>query len=150
MDRIHSLLVRQRPFGLTISLSTAKQLSWPGITRTAIFHLNRYKGRFNAYQRTYVISPKRGALIDVDFLFYALKTLTQRLGDYSQGTATKFLTINILSSLLVPTPAVPEQRTIARTLGSLDEKIELNRLTNETLEAIARAIFKSWFVDFDP
>ncbi len=42
------------------------------------------------------------------------------------------------------------QRSIAQILGALDDKIELNRLMNETLEAIARAIFKSWFVDFDP
>jgi len=47
-------------------------------------------------------------------------------------------------------PPLPEQRAIARILGSLDDKIELNRRMNETLEAIARAIFKSWFVDFDP
>ena len=47
-------------------------------------------------------------------------------------------------------PPLPEQRAIARILGSLDDKIELNRRMNETLESIARAIFKSWFVDFDP
>ena len=45
---------------------------------------------------------------------------------------------------------IREQRAIAHILGALDDKIELNRRMNETLEAIARAIFKSWFVDFDP
>ncbi|NQT16146.1 MAG: restriction endonuclease subunit S [Planctomycetes bacterium] len=50
----------------------------------------------------------------------------------------------------LPIPPVPEQRNIAHILGSLDDKIELNRRMNETLEATARAIFKSWFVDFDP
>lgn len=50
----------------------------------------------------------------------------------------------------LPIPPLPEQRTIADILGSLDDKIELNRRMNETLEATARAIFKSWFVDFDP
>jgi len=49
----------------------------------------------------------------------------------------------------LPIPPLPEQRAIARILGSLDDKIELNRRMNETLEAMARAIFKSWFVDFD-
>ena len=43
-----------------------------------------------------------------------------------------------------------EQKAIAHILGTLDDKIELNRRMNETLEAMARAIFKSWFVDFDP
>jgi type I restriction enzyme S subunit len=47
-------------------------------------------------------------------------------------------------------PSLPEQRAIAHVLGTLDDKIDLNRRTNETLEAMARAIFKSWFVDFDP
>ncbi len=47
-------------------------------------------------------------------------------------------------------PPLSEQKAIARILGSLDDKIELNRQMNETLEAMAKAIFKSWFVDFDP
>ena len=48
------------------------------------------------------------------------------------------------------TPPLPEQRAIAHVLGTLDDKIELNRRMNETLEEMARALFKSWFVDFDP
>ena len=47
-------------------------------------------------------------------------------------------------------PPLVEQRAIAHILGTLDDKIELNRRMNETLEAMARALFKSWFVDFDP
>ena len=50
----------------------------------------------------------------------------------------------------IPTASISEQRAIAHILGTLDDKIELNRRMNETLEAMARAIFKSWFVDFDP
>ncbi len=50
----------------------------------------------------------------------------------------------------VPIPPLPEQRAIAHILGALDDKIELNRRMNETLEQMAQAIFKSWFVDFDP
>ena len=50
----------------------------------------------------------------------------------------------------LPFPPLPEQRAIAHILGTLDDKIELNRRMNATLEAMARALFKSWFVDFDP
>jgi type I restriction enzyme S subunit len=50
----------------------------------------------------------------------------------------------------IPVPPVEDQKAIAHILGTLDDKIELNRKTNETLEAMAKAIFKSWFVDFDP
>lgn len=55
-----------------------------------------------------------------------------------------------LHELQIPIPPLSEQREIANILGALDDKIEANRRENETLEAIARAIFKSWFVDFDP
>ncbi len=55
-----------------------------------------------------------------------------------------------VENFTIALPPLPEQRAIAHILGTLDDKIELNRRMNETLEAIARAIFKSWFVDFDP
>ena len=57
----------------------------------------------------------------------------------------------ILSDIEIPHPkSLPEQRRIAHILGTLDDKIENNRKTAKTLEAMAQAIFKSWFVDFDP
>jgi type I restriction enzyme S subunit len=56
----------------------------------------------------------------------------------------------ILKLIPLPLPSLPTQHAITRILGSLDDKIELNRQMNETLEAMARAIFQSWFVDFDP
>ena len=52
--------------------------------------------------------------------------------------------------IIVRSPPLPEQRAIAHILGTLDDKIELNRRMNETLEGMARALFKSWFVDFEP
>ena len=55
-----------------------------------------------------------------------------------------------LRKVLLTLPPIDEQRAIAHILGTLDDKIELNRRMNETLEAMARALFKSWFVDFDP
>ena len=55
-----------------------------------------------------------------------------------------------LRAIKIPAPPLAEQKAIAHILGTLDDKIELNRRTNETLEAMARALFKSWFVDFDP
>ena len=60
------------------------------------------------------------------------------------------LNTELLSNVPIAYPPLPEQRAIAHILGTLDDKIELNRRMNETLEAMARALFKSWFVDFDP
>jgi type I restriction enzyme S subunit len=58
--------------------------------------------------------------------------------------------VTYLRTIEIPVPPLPEQRSIAYILGTLDDKIELNHRMNRTLESIARAIFKSWFVDFDP
>ena len=66
------------------------------------------------------------------------------------GATMPNLNTSILSALPIVIPPLPEQRAIAHILGTLDDKIELNRRMSETLEAMARAIFKSWFVDFDP
>jgi type I restriction enzyme S subunit len=66
------------------------------------------------------------------------------------GATMPNLNISIVSAVPFLVPPLPEQRAIAHILGTLDDKIELNRKMNETLEAIARALFKSWFVDFDP
>jgi len=58
--------------------------------------------------------------------------------------------VSYLRSLEIPLPPLPEQRAIAHILGTLDDKIELNRLMSQTLEQMARALFKAWFVDFEP
>jgi type I restriction enzyme, S subunit len=73
-------------------------------------------------------------------------------GLLAQATGSTFpnVSANQLAGLWWPPLDEDEQRAIAHILGTLDGKIELNRRTNETLEAIARALFKSWFVDFDP
>ena len=85
---------------------------------------------------------------DVRFLFYMLHTL--HLNHFRAGSGQPLLNQTILSQIPATIPAPSEQRRIAHILGTLDDKIELNRQMNETLEATARAIFKSWFVDFDP
>jgi type I restriction enzyme S subunit len=66
------------------------------------------------------------------------------------GSVQGYTNISTIKTLPIPLPPLPEQKAIAHILGTLDDKIELNRKTNETLEAMAKALFKSWFVDFDP
>jgi type I restriction enzyme S subunit len=69
---------------------------------------------------------------------------------HRDGTVAERLNLPTIRQLPVALPPLPEQRAIAHILGTLDDKIELNRQMNETLEAMARALFKSWFIDFDP
>ena len=67
-----------------------------------------------------------------------------------QGSTVERISLTEFPSFPISLPPLPEQRRIAKILGDLDDKIELNRKMNETLEQMARALFKSWFVDFDP
>ncbi|MCY3790760.1 MAG: restriction endonuclease subunit S, partial [Gemmatimonadetes bacterium] len=69
---------------------------------------------------------------------------------HAHGATMQNLNTAILSACPFVIPPISEQRSIAHILGTLDDRIELNRRMNETLEAMARALFKSWFVDFDP
>ena len=86
------------------------------------------------------------------FLYYMFSSPQGRylLGTILRQVAVSGITGRDLTRLRVPTPPLPEQQAIACILGALDDKIELNRRMNQTLEAMARAIFKSWFVDFEP
>ncbi len=72
------------------------------------------------------------------------------LDSIRRQVAVAGITGSDLAQLSIPTPPISEQRTISHILGTMDDKIELNRRSNETLEAMARALFKSWFVDFYP
>lgn len=86
------------------------------------------------------------------FLYYMFNSPQGRylLRTILRQVAVSGITGTDLVKLKVPTPPPKEQQAIACILGALDDKIELNRKMNATLEGIARAIFKSWFVDFDP
>ena len=85
---------------------------------------------------------------DPKFVSYFLKTID--FYSCSDKAAVPGVNRNHLHELPVRVPPLAEQRAIARILGTLDDKIELNCKMNATLEAMARALFKSWFVDFDP
>ena len=104
-------------------------------------------------QHVAIIRPDP-AKLDPRFLRYFLVSpqMQSRLLSWAGSGGTRnALTKGMIESLDVPTPSdVREQRAIAHILGTLDDKIELNRRMNATLEAMARALFKSWFVDFDP
>jgi type I restriction enzyme S subunit len=108
--------------------------------------------RYLHNQRLGKVLIKSPDSIDAKFLHYLL------CGSYyrhevlasATGTTVKHTSPERIRRFQFHRPPLPEQRAIAHILGTLDDKIELNRRMNETLEAMARALFKSWFVDFDP
>ena len=88
-------------------------------------------------------------VVDNQFLFYLLKNNVEYLKSVGVGTTFAEISGSTLRQIEFPFPPLPVQRRIADILSALDDKIELNRQTNATLEAIAQAIFKEWFVDFN-
>ena len=82
-----------------------------------------------------------------EFIYYLLKANAEYLKSNASGTTFGELSGSTLKRLKFVFPSIPEQRAIADVLGSLDDKIELNRHMNATLESMARAVFKAWFVD---
>ena len=94
------------------------------------------------------------AITDTGFIYWFLAQdhIVDYLHSIAENSTSAYPSIrpSDLEQLTLSLPPLPEQRAIAHVLGTLDDKIELNRRMNETLESMARALFKSWFVDFDP
>ncbi len=104
------------------------------------------KGKFWVNNHAHIVRGNHRA--DTRFLSYALSQTD--ISCYLTGSTMPKLTQGNLNRLPVIAPPLVEQKAIAAVLGALDDKIELNRRMNATLEAMARALFQSWFVDFDP
>jgi type I restriction enzyme, S subunit len=108
--------------------------------------------------KQYVVSQSQmkltpdAVLADPLYLYYAFSSPEQQSYIHRNATQTGVPHTNLahLRSTPLGLPPLSDQQAIAHVLGTLDDKIELNRRMNETLEEMARAIFKSWFVDFDP
>jgi type I restriction enzyme, S subunit len=105
-----------------------------------------WRDPFWVIDTAYYIVPKSD--LDMRWLYYAVKH--HKLGEIDDGSPIPSTTRAAVYIKDVDIPPLPEQRAIAHILGSLDDKIELNRKRNETLEAMARALFQDWFVDFGP
>jgi len=101
---------------------------------------------FFVIDTAFYLKPK----IDIDLRWAYYELLTHDINGMDSGSAIPSTSRDAFYNLPVKVPPIIEQRAIAAILGALDDKIELNRRMNTTLEAMARAIFTSWFVDFDP
>ena len=106
-----------------------------------------YKGRFNAYQRTYIIETVSDNVVLVRFLCYAMNQQLRLLKTMSSGSTTKFLTIKMLHGLDIPCPSIEVQKRIINILGTLDDLIDNNKKQLKLLEEVAQRLYKEWFVD---
>jgi type I restriction enzyme, S subunit len=108
------------------------------------------KATFNGFTKR--LRPLENSEIVPEYAGYYFRSSYFRKLVTSMATMSTRASLNneILSKLIIRYPSKPEQKAIAKILGDLDGKIELNRKMNQTLEEMAQALFKSWFVDFDP
>jgi len=153
------LVERPKLMGFAEAPSRARRLVREGDTILSTVRPNRRSMFFISAPKTdwvvstgfAVLRPKPD-LIDPRYLYTCVfdRSFTNYLVSREKGAAYPAVLPEDISNAAIKLPPLPEQRAIACILGSLDDKIEANRRMNETLEAIARALFKSWFVDFDP
>ena len=142
----------QQTFDESVRIRSGDLLfSWSGQPETSIdaFWWRGPEGWLN--QHVFRVTPING--VDSTFFFYLLRYLKPNfvaIARNKQTTGLGHVTKRDLENIEAALPDLSEQRAIADILGTLDDKIELNRRMNETLEEMARALFKSWFVDFDP
>lgn len=106
-----------------------------------------YRGKFNAYQRTYIIEAADSERLSVRFLCYAINQQLRLLKTMSSGSTTKFLTIRMLHNLDIPCPEIEVQDRIVNVLGTIDDLIENNQKQIKLLEEAAQRLYKEWFVD---
>ena len=165
-QHLHSSRVDDGPDFNFISHEHAQRLSNANVIRGDIILTHRgtigqvayipEHSRFDRYvvsqSQFYIRCNKLRAIPEfVTMYFKSPEGQYQLLANTSQvGVPSIAQPVTYLRTIEIPLPPLPEQRAIAHVLGTLDDKIELNRRMNETLEEMARALFKSWFVDFDP
>ncbi|MDR5652129.1 restriction endonuclease subunit S [Ruixingdingia sedimenti] len=116
-----------------------------------VARLNATTAKYALGQRVVTLRGKRD-LLDNGFLKYLLLSapIQERLHARATGSTVAGISQKSLREMLIPLAPIDEQREIAAILGALDDKIEVNRKTAVTLEEMARALYRSWFVDFDP
>jgi type I restriction enzyme, S subunit len=119
-----------------------------GNNANGIYPLKYFYGKFDAYQRTYVVKPRDTEVLTTKFLYYALRPKLSELRSFSTGAATKFLTLTILNETEISFPPLPVQRRIAGILSAYDELMENSQRRIRLLEAMARALYREWFVHF--
>ena len=106
------------------------------------YSVKYFEGKFDAYQRTYVISVKDEKILDYYFLKEFLNTQLNELRNYSVGTNTQFLTIKLLNNLLMPLPDIDEQKKITDILSSVNAKIFTNQKLKSKLALLKKGLMQ--------
>tara|TARA_R110002167_G_scaffold89579_13_gene241710 strand:- start:983 stop:2092 length:1110 start_codon:yes stop_codon:yes gene_type:complete len=119
-----------------------------GNNANAEYPVKYFKGKFDAYQRTYVITSKDPAKLNIRYLYYCIELKLNLLKSLSTGSATRFLTKGILDNLEFSLPPKDIQDILVGVLGSYDNLIENNNRRIAILEEMAQSLYREWFVKF--
>jgi type I restriction enzyme S subunit len=113
-----------------------------GNNANGIYPLKYFNGKFDAYQRTYVVTSRNRQVLTTRFLYYALRPKLSQFRSVSTGAATKFLTLSILNETEIEVPPLPVQHRIAGILSAYDDLIENNQRRIKILEEMARSLYR--------
>lgn len=153
VERVPEQVIRNIPNAERYKLRPEDILiAMTGATVGKVGRIPKTKETLYLNQRVGKLYLKDPTVADYDFIYYVLSQAhyVDQLFGWADGSAQPNISGLQIERLEIPLPPVAEQQAIAHILGTLDAKIELDRRLNETLEAIAKALFKSWFIDFDP
>ncbi len=119
-----------------------------GNNANGIFPLKYYQGKFNAYQRTYIIESKDRNKVLNKFVYFSLRPVLEYFKSASIGAATQYLTKPVLDNLKITLPDIDTQQSIIDIVYTYDDLIDINRRRIQLLEESARLLFREWFVYF--
>jgi type I restriction enzyme S subunit len=119
-----------------------------GNNANGVYPLKYFKGKFDAYQRTYVICSTDVEKLDNRYLYFALRLKLELLRSISTGAATKFLTLKILDDIRLELPPIQVQRRITSILSAYDDLIGNNTRRITILEEMSSMIYREWFLNF--
>jgi type I restriction enzyme, S subunit len=111
-----------------------------GNNAQGIYSVKYYKGKFNAYQRTYIITIKKEKSIPYSFLLHALSRNLERLRTLSIGTSTKYLTLGVIQNLLIPVPQYEEAENIGDQIKVIEGKLENLDRKKKNLESLFHSL----------
>lgn len=119
-----------------------------GNNANGIYPLKYFSGKFDAYQRTYIIESLDTSKMLNRYLYYTMQPKLELLKSISTGAATKFLTLTILNDIGIELPPIEQQHKIASILSTYDNLIENNTRRIKILEEMVQLIYHEWFVNF--
>jgi len=120
-----------------------------GNNANGVYPLKYFRGKFDAYQRTYIICSKDENILINRYLYYSLRPKLSLLQSHSSGVTTKFLTLGILNNITLEIPPKSDQEKISSILSAYDDLIENNTRRIQILEEMAQRIYREWFIDFE-